>query len=217
MSGTANVKPPKNDAEWARNTERRLTQAEHPLSARVGNRVLSTNPDTGDLIASNVNGGTLILAEKPAPSDTPDIITSPACAVVVGRSSLQSIPSGGAFVAWDSTLAEVGGAWGTGSGTVPALTVPQSGLYQIAASIHWQTGGITATAAILVDDRAVLSSRITDGIGSAWITSQVNGLRNLQQGSVVRMSVSTGAGNAIGASPLTATAVPSQLSLVRVG
>ncbi|MFG3617482.1 hypothetical protein [Nocardia sp. NPDC047654] len=217
MSGTANVKPPKNDAEWARNTERRLAQTEHPSSARVGNWVLSTHPDTGDLIASNVNGGSLILAEQPEPSDTPDTVTSPACAVVVGRSSLQSIPSGGAYIDWDSTLAEVGGEWGAGSGTVSELTVPQSGLYQIAASIHWQTGGITATAAILVDDRAVLSSRITDGIGSAWITSQVNGLRSLQQGSVVQMAVSTGGGNAIGASPLTVTPVPSQLSLVRVG
>ncbi|MGW4716841.1 hypothetical protein [Nocardia sp. NPDC004260] len=217
MSGTANVKPPKTNAEWVRNTERRLAQTEHPSSARVGNWVLSTHPDTGDLIASNVNGGSLILAEQPEPSDTPDTVTSPACAVVVGRSSLQSIPSGGAFIVWDSNLAEVGGAWGAGSGTVSALTVPQSGLYQIAASIHWETGGITATSAIFVDDRAVLSSRITDGIGSSWITSQVNGLRNLEQGAVVRMSVSTGAGNKIGASPLTATPVPSQLSLIRVG
>jgi hypothetical protein len=214
VSGTASVKPPKNDAEWARNTERRLQQAEHPLSMRAGNWVFSTNPDTGDLIASNVNGGSVIIATEPLPSDdaNPDIISAQAYQVTVTRTALQSIPSGGTTVIWDGVLTEIGDGWGTGPGAT-TITAPVSGVYRLSSMLHWETGGVSCTTAILVDNSTVLIGRFPDTTGGGWVSSIAAGDVHVSAGSEISVyALPATATRNIGASQLSNPAVPCSLS-----
>lgn len=129
MSGTAKVKPPKNNAEWARNTEKRLNQTEHPTSQRIGDWVLSTNPETGDLIASNVNGGSIILAGKPAPSaDADAVATQGQPFIKVQREQNQQGTRGStSTVLWDSLIYQTD-EWGfVPTGT--DIVIPEDGIY----------------------------------------------------------------------------------------
>lgn len=215
MSGTANVKPPKNDQEWARNTERRLTQAEHPLSARAGNWVFSTNPDTGDLIASNVNGGSVIIAKEPVPSEdaNPDVITAASYQVTVTRTALQAIAAGGNTVIWDGVLTEIGEGWGTGPGAT-TVTAPVSGVYRMSSMLQWEVGGVACTTAILVDNSTVLIGRFPDTTGGGWVSSIASGEVHVSAGSEISVyALPATAGRNIGASQLSNPAVPSSLSV----
>lgn len=131
MTGTAKVKPPQNNAEWARNTQKRLDQVEHPASSRIGQWVLSTEPDTGNLIASFVNGGSIILASPPDPGTSPDDVVEaqPLPSLKLKRVADQGIPANGQVaVQWD-TLARSIGEWGTTTLPVETVTVPEDGLY----------------------------------------------------------------------------------------
>lgn len=67
-------RPPRNDAEWARDTNRRLANVEHPDAARAGPWVLSADAESGDLIASHVDGGSVRLARVPASDTNPDTV-----------------------------------------------------------------------------------------------------------------------------------------------
>lgn len=131
MTGTAKVKPPKDNAEWARNVQSRLDQVEHPASSRVGSWVLSTDPDTGNLIASFVNGGSIILAKAPEAGTNPDdtVTTQPLPRIQLKRIADQGIPVGGqTAVSWDTQIRNVGG-WGVTTLPVDTITVPEDGLY----------------------------------------------------------------------------------------
>jgi len=218
VSGTAKVKPPKNDAQWARNTERRLQQAEHPMSARAGNWVLSTNPDTGDLIASNVNGGSIVLAREPEPSDdaNPDLIAATTYQVTVTRTALQAIASGGNTVIWDGVLTEIGDGWGTGPGAT-TVTAPVSGVYHLSSMLHWETGNVSCTTAILVDNSTVLIGRFPDTTGGGWVSSMAAGDVHVSAGSEISVyALPATAGRNIGASQLSNPAVPCSLSVALI-
>lgn len=67
-------RPPRTDAEWARDTNRRLSDVEHPDAARAGPWVLSADAESGDLIASHVDGGSVRLAKVPASDTNPDTV-----------------------------------------------------------------------------------------------------------------------------------------------
>lgn len=215
MSGTANVKPPKNDAEWARNTERRLAQTEHPASARAGNWVFSTNPETGDLIASNVNGGSVIIAKEPAPSEdaNPDTITAASYQVTMTRTALQSIPSGGTTVIWDGVLTQIGNGWGTGPGAT-TVTAPVSGVYRLSSTLQWEVGNVACTTAILVDNSTVAIGRFPDTTGGGWVSSVAFTEVHISAGSKISVyALPATATRNIGASQLANPPVPSMLSV----
>lgn len=129
MTGTAKVKPPKTNAEWARNTQKRLDQVEHPASARMGAWVLSTDPDTGDLIASNVNGGAVTLANPPVAGEDADTVTSSGLPYIkVERQTNQSAPRGTtALVIWDTITSQTP-EWGFTANSTD-IAVPQDGVY----------------------------------------------------------------------------------------
>src|SRR4051812_13256704 len=96
MSGTTDpASEPTDNAEWARATDQRINSLENSTSVRAGDWVLSTSAD-GALIASNVNGGSVILAKKPAGGENdPDAIEDPAVpSVSVALAGTQSIASG---------------------------------------------------------------------------------------------------------------------------
>jgi hypothetical protein len=129
LSGTPRVKAPKNNAEWARNVEKRQGATEHPVSQRIGDWTLSTDPSTGNLIASNINGGSTILVQKPEPSDNADeIATQGQPFIKVERETNQQATRGTtALVMWDSVSYQTSD-WGF-IPTASDLVVPRDGVY----------------------------------------------------------------------------------------
>ena len=141
MSGTANVKPPRSDAEWARGTQRRVESLENPTSQRAGDWVLSTDPRTGALIASNVNGGSTVLAMPPeggAELDPDRVDLQSKIRFKARRTTAQSIPGNAVTpIQWD-TVDWAEGEWGgSGTGLFSSVTVPVDGPYLIIGKGAW--------------------------------------------------------------------------------
>lgn len=133
MSGTAKVKPPKDDAEWARNTQRRIEQVENPSSTRIGAWVLSTDPESGNLIASNVNGGAVVLANQPEGEGDADTVTSEYSAVKVERRT--NLTGSGHFpIVWDTVVTSTSD-WSVSEGSTE-LSVPSDGLWLISCRLQ---------------------------------------------------------------------------------
>lgn len=131
MTGTAKVKTPKDDAEWARNTQRRLEQVEHPSSTRVGEWVLATDPETGNLIASHVNGGGVVIAVPPAGEGDADVVTADTGSYLkLERRANQSMPANTytAFT-WD-TLVHKTTDFAAEAG-VSSVAIPQDGMWLV--------------------------------------------------------------------------------------
>lgn len=157
MTGTAKVKPPKNDEEWARNTQKRIEQVEHPSSARIGAWVLSTDPESGNLIASNVNGGAVVLANQPEGEGDADSVDRTGSALKVERRTPQS-GSGYVQVAWD-TVAYTTDDWSVVEGSTEVV-VPSDGLWLI--TYHLQgisDSGSTHKARVNIDGTPVMTTR----------------------------------------------------------
>lgn len=130
MTGTAKVKTPKSDAEFARNTQRRLEQVEHPSSARVGNWVLSTSPETGDLIASNVNGGSVVVANEPEDGGDADVVASGWSHLRLSRQNPQTMTLGAHnAVEWDTVDTQTSD-WSVASGS-SSIVIPATGIWLI--------------------------------------------------------------------------------------
>lgn len=153
MSGSAKYKPPRSNEEWARNTEKRLNQAENPTSMRVGEWTLSTQEGTGNLIASHVDGGSVILAAKPAASDEPDEVadTDAQPHIKVERQANQQEARGSAhLVEWD-TVAYATGEWGF-TPVATDIVIPQDGVYAIDYNlIFLNQSSVTNKAILLID------------------------------------------------------------------
>ncbi len=218
MSGTAEaVRPPKTDAEWARDTSRRIEQVENATSVRVGPWVLSTSPD-GHLIASNVEGGSTILAQKPEgvendPDAVVDATVNPAVCVTLAGS--QTLPAAGATVVFDGTRLQVGGDWTGGRANFDSIIVPVSGVYKVTATLNFRDGGGWMSTIIMVDDIGRLIGRATEDSGTAtvWVTSTATGLLQLSAGQKISVFAKAFLNQVIGSSPLTSSTIPSELSL----
>lgn len=214
MSGTAeSVREPKDDAEWARDIDRRTGGLENATSVRVGQWVLATSDD-GHLIASHVEGGAQILARKPPPGETdPDAISDAAPSVTLVRTEAQAIPANGATVMWDGVLSEVGGDWTSGQRTLESVEVPVSGVYLLMSTLHWGVGAIAATTGIKVDDETRLAGRYVESSNIPWPSSIAAGTLPLQAGQSVSVIALPGAARAIGGSTLGTPVIPSMLSV----
>lgn len=152
MTGTAKVKPPKNNAEWARNVEKRQDQTEHPTSTRSGDWVLSTQADTGNLLASHVEGGSVVLAEKPASADSPDEVARTDFPYIkVERQQNQAEARGSShLVQWD-TLAYQSSDFGF-SPTATDIVIPVDGVYDCNFSLIFKNqSNVTNKAIFLID------------------------------------------------------------------
>lgn len=159
MSGTAKVKPPKNDEEWARNTQRRIEQVENPSSTRIGAWVLSTDPESGNLIASNVNGGAVVLANQPEGDAEADAVSSGWSHVKVSRQTPQSLSPGTHMaIQWD-TVDSQSSDWSVGPGS-STLVFPESGVWLISYNLRYgATTYEASTGRIYLDGSPVLSGR----------------------------------------------------------
>ncbi|WP_064442260.1 hypothetical protein [Hoyosella altamirensis] len=77
MSVNKRERKPNTDAEWSRDVQRRLDDAENPESARLGDWTMSTQDGTGSLIACHSDGGCVLIARKPSGGDGPDEVLDP--------------------------------------------------------------------------------------------------------------------------------------------
>ncbi|BCK58418.1 hypothetical protein [Nocardia wallacei] len=138
MSGTAEpVRPPRSDAELARDLVRRTESLENPTSQRVGAWVFSTSND-GHLIASHMDGGSVIIARRPntGENDPDAIVDSRAPSLSATRTALQGIAAGGSVVRFDGVEVEEGGDWTSGQQLFDAVQVPVSGAYRVSGCVH---------------------------------------------------------------------------------
>lgn len=170
MSGTVKTKPPKDDAEWARNTEKRLNAAENPTAVRVGEWVLSTDPETGNLIGSHVDGGSKILATKPAASENPDDIADNTVPYIkVERQQTQSEARGSVqLVEWDTVAAQTRD-WGfSAPGT--DIDIPVNGVYRIDYHLAFLNSSAFINKAVLLINGTAVGAQEFDP-DTAWYQS----------------------------------------------
>lgn len=221
MTGTPKTKPPKNDEEWARNVETRLNQAEHPVSTRAGNWVLSTDPNTDNLIASYVNGGSVILSAPPEGGlDDPDAVAPAGFPhIKVTRALTQSITSGGGvYIDWDAVARTTGGFGFTAPGR--SVTVTQAGIYLITLNVYGTntaSAAINLAAAIIVNDQeafALIENFYTDA-GSVAMSTGVTDTIQLAAGDAVSGQLIVSSTMSIGTSARSGNCVTS-LSITRL-
>ncbi|WP_280187051.1 MULTISPECIES: hypothetical protein [Nocardia] len=218
MSGTAEpVRPPNTDAEWARDADNRLKSLENPTSQRIGPWVLSASSE-GHLIASYVDGGSVIIARKPETGENdPDAITDNlAPSVSVLRSALQSIPANGSNVRFDGTRLEVGGDWTGGRNLMDTVAVPVSGVYVATGTVQFENGSAFLTAAIMVDGKTRVAGRVVDSSGGPWMSTTATGILQLTAGQSVGLFAHAGVVRNVGAATLYGTPVPTELSLALI-
>lgn len=217
MSGTAEpVRPPTSDAEWARDTTRRVESLENPTSQRIGPWVLSASSE-GHLIASYVDGGSVIVARKPTGGENnPDEITDSVIPeVTVVRHAAQTIPAGGAVVTFDGVRIEKGGDWTSGKTLFDAVTVPVAGTYTVTGTVHFNTGTTSLAAGIVVDSAFMQGGREVDSSGGIpWPAAAVTARMQLAAGQSVQLFAFAGTAKTIGASAFFTPNVPCELSLV---
>ncbi|MGI5216246.1 hypothetical protein [Nocardia sp. CA-290969] len=214
MTGTTERKdPPRTDAEWSRDTERRLDLAEHPDSVRCGEWVLWTDQD-GNLAGSHRDGGSRILATRPPSGVDPEAVTVQALpSITAVRTGLQSIPASGGPVIFDGISNQIGD-WGTGGGLAPAVVAPETGPYDVSATVWFELGGAYLMAAVTVEGVTRLGGRVYEGAGAGWIPVTVVGQLYLAAGQGVALTaVGVGGARNIGAASVFSTAVPTALSL----
>lgn len=187
MSGTTDpANEPADNAEWARATDQRINSLENSTSLRAGDWVLTTSAD-GALIASNINGGSVILAKKPAEGENdPDAIEDPVVpSVSVSLAGTQAITSSGTAVLFDSVIAEVGGNWTGGLRTFSSVMVPVAGTYMITASGTFSGANLRYAVAISVDGIARFGGKSVGSTGNIDIGAWAVGLLPLNAGQAV--------------------------------
>lgn len=189
MSGTAEpVRQPKNDAELARDVVRRLDSLENPTSMRAGAWVLSTSAD-GHLIASNVGGGSVIVARRPSGGENdPDAITdSRPPSLSATRTAVQTIAVGGSVVRFDGTEVEEGN-WTGGQSLFDAVQVPVSGAYRVSGCVHAATHASNTPigVGIRVDGQFRAGAKFFDTT-NPWMTATVSRILRLTAGQSIDM------------------------------
>lgn len=223
MTSPDPTKEPQDNAEWARATDARIASLENSSAVRVGPWVLSSTAE-GNLIASYVDGGSVVLAKKPTEGETdPDKIedpVNPACTVVLN--SDQSIPTRGTVV-FDGVLVEVGGNWTAGSRNISAITCPVAGTYCVMGVMHI-TGvhastdygvGVAVNGQIVAG--GVYGEESSSGAHNAMVSANASIVVNLTAGDAISLEalVRAAGGSSttnIGASTKWTPAAPTSLS-----
>lgn len=232
MTGTPKVKPPTNDAEWARTVEQRLRGAEHPSSVRMGKWVLTTD-ENDNLLGAFANGGSVVLAVPPeVDNDEADVVeTGTLYKLKAARSATQAAGT----ISWDTVLTEIG-EWGVSPGTpFTDVVIPRTGFYLIVADVHCSTRTddechsvvtVNGTNVLVnelsgeVDGNTASASAHNHASGSLNVTWGKNMLMSagfaLNVGDVVRV-VTTNTGNIGPSAVVGATAVVTTLTLIEMG
>lgn len=211
MTGTPDaVRPPADDAEWARATEKRLASLENPGAVRVGAWVLSES-DAGHLIASHNGGGAFVLARKPANGEVdPDAISDALPAVTLVRTSLQTVPNAGTTIVWDGVRFERGN-WTSGKATLDSVVVPEDGFYFVNCTLNWSVGGYMVSC-IMIDGQTRIAGKSYDN-GSEWPTSVAIGRVPMYAGQSVSVFAHVGGTRSVGAATFYGQPIPCELSV----
>lgn len=200
MSGTTDpVREPSDNAEWARDTDARISALENPTSQRIGQWVLSTSSE-GNLIASHVEGGSVILAKKPTegendPDKIEDTVNPSVCAT---RTNPWTATPLGVSVRFDGTAVSEGGDWTAGKSDYDSVIIPISGTYFVEGTIHFQPGSsATLVACLLRINQAVpFAVGKVYGNSNTWMTAQAHAVHNFNAGdSIDLVAWSSGSGN----------------------
>lgn len=219
MSGTVKVKPPKNNQEWARNQQRRTEQLENPTATRMGDWVLSTQPGTGNLQASHVDGGSVVLAGKPEPSaDADTVVGAGFPCLKVERVATQVENAGSSHpVDWD-TLAHASPEFNFFPPR-SEIVIPSNGVWMITLNLCFLGNSLLISKAIIDIDGIVVraeENREVDA-GGGYATFSIVDLFPLTAGSIVRARAYRQGGGTFGFG--TTTADPnarSSMSLTRL-
>lgn len=190
-----------------RDFDRRIGALEHPASMRVGQWVLSTSPDTGNLIASHVGGGSVVVAEVPPPTQEPDeVVRDERPTLRLRRIGEQAVPANTvAPIRWD-TVDMARGGWefnrdsGVGSSEVFEAVCPESGLYLIVLKAVWLPYSSTSRKLMLHigdGDPDTVEDRPGD---STYLTQYIPAVRWIEDGQAVAGLTYTGGGASIGQS-----------------
>ncbi len=151
------LRAPQTDAEWARNTERRLRLLEAASSAvRVGSWTIASNADTGGLVA--VTPG-----RAPISLDTPSYVTNS-----IPASAVQSATLWTTF--HDDFTAKSDG------GLASSNSVSDSGHpYSVSGSLSIASGALTHSVTALAVQEGYLSVKLADDqiIGYVWVEYEV--------------------------------------------
>lgn len=139
MSGTPKIKPPKNDAEWARGIQKRVEGVENPTSQRMGSWVISEDPTSGNLIASHVNGGSVTLAQAPNATDNPDVVSTGLPYLIARRITAQSTSASTWTVIQFESVDSISGSWNASNAGFTSVRVPKDGLYAVWLKVEWTT------------------------------------------------------------------------------
>ncbi|MFD3426142.1 hypothetical protein [Nocardia fluminea] len=186
MTGTAKVKPPKNNAEWARNVDKRQGQAENPTSVRVGAWVLSAQPDSENLLASHVDGGSVVLAAKPASADSPDDVARTDFPYIkVERQQNQAEARGSShLVQWD-TVAYQSSDFGF-TPTATDISIPVDGVYDCNFSLIFKNqSNVTNKAIFLIDGVVKMADERFWSNGAAFNNFYLSEKFSLSAGTIV--------------------------------
>lgn len=190
MTGTAKVKSAKTDAELARNFDRRISAAENPSAVRCGDWVFSTS-DSGNLIASYVNGGSVILVTPPPAGQDPDAVAETQLPFIkVRRTADQSAPQNTlTTVIWD-TIDSSSGAW-TGDITgFSQLTVPEDGFYLANFHLAWKSSTTDVRKGVLAVNGFQYGAQEFRPTLPGWIPSMyINDCFDLKAGDVIEGKV----------------------------
>lgn len=219
MTGTPDVKPPQNNAQWARNVEKRIGGVEHPTSTRLGDWVLSTDETTGNLIASYNNGGSIILAEPPPGGIDPDAISTSGLPFIrVVRANPQAIVANTSTnINWD-TIQKSTSEWQfTAPGT--DLVVPRAGYYLCVLNVYTTLAtdkAYSMAVGLAVDGAAftVAEQYYTDA-ASATMASGCSDVLRLGAGAVLNAAVLSAGAVSLGISPRGVNAITS-LAVMRL-
>lgn len=192
MSGTAKVKPPRNNEEWARNTQKQLGALENSTAVRVGAWTLSTQEGTENLLASHVDGGSIILGAKPAASEEPDEVqeTDYQPYIKVERQQNQAEARGTAhLVEWDTLVQQTGG-WGF-TPTATDLVIPRDGVYDIKYSLHYLNTSSAVNKAIFLIDGVVRDAHEQDFEQAAYVNLYISNTYPLTAGNIISAAAYT--------------------------
>lgn len=215
MTGTAEpIREPKTDAEWARSTQRRIESAENSTSLRAGEWVMSTSAD-GHLIASHVDGGSVILARKPTTGENnPDeIADSTFPSVTVTRTANQSVSGSGERIMFDGVEHEIGD-WTGGATLFDAVSVPETGAYEISATVWFSLGGANLHGGIVVDGSLRMAGKVYDADGASWLSVTIAGSLFLDAGTPIALfALAQGVTRNVGAATVYTPNIPTSLSL----
>lgn len=196
MTGTARTRAPKTNQELMRDVDQRIGKLEHPAATRVGAWTLSTSGDTGNLIASHVDGGSVILSKVPPTNQAPDET------VDTGLPDLKlrlvgpvEIPENAVTDITYDTVEYANGQWvfndqtGAAPGDIRNVRVQVAGLYLIVQKIQWAENHSTHVKSLLAVAGVTSETQETWPAGSVSAAHYITTVQWLPEGAVIASKV----------------------------